>query len=322
MFSIAASGGQPGYAHTPQTRSAVKRLHGAHSVLPAESSPIKIPRVTTGSSHRSALSSYYLRSVLPVKYIITGAGGGLGYELGRAILSSKPGAKVMLTYRSEALPDNLRELKRNYPDQVNCSKLELTDFFGIKNFAENYKSKYGHVDVLCSCAAIFKPRDPKENTLRNLKYHPEMLAEAYSSNSAGHLVLISNLMKDDGQLLSGAEQAQSSGTGTPQKFLIIGSAGSRFSEDNPKLAKMGMTYASSKAALHMGVFKAADEEKDNKQFIISCVDPGWIDTKMGGAGAPSGSTEKAAIKISDLIGRISKKDCGRLLDCDGEALDY
>ena len=309
-----------GHASIPQTRSAVKRCHRESSVS-VTNPPVKRLKVSSSPNERTALSAHTLRAVQPVKYIITGAGGGLGHELGKAILSSKPGAEVTLTYRSEVIPYNLRELQRVYPCQVSCSRLDHNDPAGIETFAGDYGQKHGPVDVLLSCAAVFKPRDPKENTLRNLKNHPELLTEALSSNCAGHMSLVSHLMKDEPLRLR-HRQVQRTGNTIPQKFIIIGSAGSRFSDDNPKLPKMGLTYATSKAGLHMGVYKAAEEEKGNQQFITSCVDPGWIDTKMGGAGAPSGSTKKAAVKISGLIDTITKEDSGTLMDADGNKLNY
>ncbi|WP_066017736.1 SDR family NAD(P)-dependent oxidoreductase [Endozoicomonas atrinae] len=272
-------------------------------------------------NERIALAAHTLRPVRPEKYIITGAGGGLGYELGKAILSSKARADVTLTYRGKALPEKLQELQGKYPNQVSCSQLDLNDSDSIAKFTEDYGQKHGPVDVLLSCAAVFKPRDPKENTLRNLKNHPELLTEALSSNCEGHMSLVSHLMKDEPLRLR-QRQVQRTGNTIPQKFILIGSAGSRFSGDNPKLARMGLTYATSKAGLHMGVYKAAEEEKGNQQFIISCVDPGWMDTKMGGSGAPSGSTKEAAVKISGLIETITKEDSGTLMDSDGNKLNY
>ena len=310
------------HASIPQTRSAVKRCHSDHYVSVPEKAPVKRLKVFSSPNEQIALSAHTLRAVQPVKYIITGAGGGLGHELGKAILSSKPGAEVTLTYRGKALPEKLQELQRKYPCQVSCSQLDLNDSADIRNFARTYERANGSVDVLCSCAAVFKPRDPKENTLRNLKNHPELLTEALSSNCAGHMSLVSHLMKDSEPLQLRHRQVQRTGNTIPQKFIMIGSAGSRFSYDNPKLPKMGLTYATSKAGLHMGVYKAAEEEKGNQQFIVSCIDPGWIDTKMGGLGAPSGSTKKAAVKISGLIDKITKEDSGTLMDSDGNKLNY
>ncbi len=196
MLSTVLPGPQMGYASIPQTRSAVKRCHRESSVS-VTNPPVKRLKVSDSPNERIALAAHTLRPVRPEKYIITGASGGLGYELGKAILSSKAGADVTLTYRGMALPEKLQGLQGKYPNQVSCSQLDLNDSDSIAKFTEDYGQKHGPVDVLLSCAAVFKPRDPKENTLRNLKNHPELLTEALSSNCEGHMSLVSHLMKDE-----------------------------------------------------------------------------------------------------------------------------
>ena len=290
----------------------------------------RIPPSETTIGTAKILGDHEVKHKQPLNYIVTGAARGLGYELGKSIAQSDSGNHVTLTYRNEQKPENLQKLEAQHPNQVECLRLDLDNQESVATFANHYKEQHGRADVLCSCAAVYTPGGAKNNTLRLLKHHPEAMCKSFTSNCFGHFLLTSHLMAERSSPLASPSSSSLSAQRTHvsdekegvQKFILIGSGGSRFSEDNPKLPRMGFTYASSKAGLHMGVLKGGQEEQDNPSLIITTIDPGWMDTDMGGAGAPKGSTERAAQNITRLIPTLTKEASGKLLDAVGNVMKY
>jgi NAD(P)-dependent dehydrogenase (short-subunit alcohol dehydrogenase family) len=72
-------------------------------------------------------------------------------------------------------------------------------------------------------------------------------------------------------------------------------------------------YRASKAALNMAV-KAA--QPDYPRAILVAMSPGWVQTDMGGAGAPLTAAQSVA-SLRASIARLTRADQGAFLDHDG-----
>ncbi|KAL3148210.1 hypothetical protein ABBQ38_014207 [Trebouxia sp. C0009 RCD-2024] len=98
-------------------------------------------------------------------------------------------------------------------------------------------------------------------------------------------------------------------------------------EKNP-LSNKWIAYSASKAALNMQSSVFANElKKDN--FCIVSLEPGWVDTDMGGGNARKLGMEKAPTDAHYSIGtmlktikRLTVKDSGEFLAIDGNKMDY
>jgi NAD(P)-dependent dehydrogenase (short-subunit alcohol dehydrogenase family) len=79
-------------------------------------------------------------------------------------------------------------------------------------------------------------------------------------------------------------------------------------------------YRTSKAALNMAWSSLALEAKPRG---IACVlfSPGWVKTRMGGAGAQISAQESAA-DMRALIGKLTIADSGRFLRRNGSELPW
>lgn len=75
-------------------------------------------------------------------------------------------------------------------------------------------------------------------------------------------------------------------------------------------------YRASKAALNMFVRTLAGELAD-KRYVCVVLSPGWVQTEMGGAGAPL-SPEKSVRGMLDVIDRTTPKESGGFFDYRGK----
>ncbi|KAL0028677.1 hypothetical protein WJX79_010100 [Trebouxia sp. C0005] len=89
-----------------------------------------------------------------------------------------------------------------------------------------------------------------------------------------------------------------------------------------------IAYNASKAALNMQSSVFANELKKDKFCVVS-LEPGWVDTDMGGGNARKMGMEKAPTdahhSISTMlktIQQLSIKDSGEFLTIDGNKMDY
>ena len=72
-------------------------------------------------------------------------------------------------------------------------------------------------------------------------------------------------------------------------------------------------YRSSKAALNMAVAAA---QHDYPQATLVTLDPGWVQTDMGGAAAPL-SVAESVCGMREVLAQLTPEDKGRLLHHDG-----
>jgi len=73
------------------------------------------------------------------------------------------------------------------------------------------------------------------------------------------------------------------------------------------------SYSISKTALNMLTYKQAKEKED---FIVICIDPGWVKTDMGGKEAMLEPTESIT-PIIDFLKRLTKKESGGFFGYNG-----
>lgn len=86
--------------------------------------------------------------------VITGANSGLGYETALAL--AHKGATVVMTARSTSKGDSAREaIQREVPNaQLDLLLLDLASLASIRQFAEDFRARYAHLDVLYNNAGV------------------------------------------------------------------------------------------------------------------------------------------------------------------------
>jgi NAD(P)-dependent dehydrogenase (short-subunit alcohol dehydrogenase family) len=214
--------------------------------------------------------------------LITGANRGIGLEFARQY--SNDGWDVIATARHSS--DELEALG------VRVEPLDLTDADAVEAFPAKIE---GPPDLFVSNAGVSNPKvtataeDARE-------WQAMMMVNAIAPYMLGRALLAR--MTGDGKMI-----AISSGMGS------IGDNGGGW-----------VPYRTSKAALNMAWSSLALEARRNG---VTCVllSPGWVKTRMGGAGAEI-TPEESVSAMRKLIDRITIDDTGRFLRCDGSELPW
>ena len=106
----------------------------------------------------------------------------------------------------------------------------------------------------------------------------------------------------------------------PQVAPLVADAGGVFAFLSSSMSQIGSVpdsgswlYRTSKAALNMAVAAA---QHDYPDATLVTIDPGWVQTDMGGAGAAL-TVEKSVQGMRQVLASLTPADKGRLLHYDG-----
>lgn len=208
--------------------------------------------------------------------VVTGANRGLGYETVRQL--AQRGFHVILTARG--MQAGAEALKRLQAERlsVELRKLDVTATEDAQALAKYIKESLGHLDVLVNNAGILteSSRDSGAKSSTPLKVSPVTAMEHFNTNTLGAVRLIQALAP----LM-------------PEGARVI-----NVSTGMAALHDMGggyLAYRLSKTALN-AVTRIFASELRPRGICVNSVDPGWVRTDMGGAGA-NRSIEKGAETI-------------------------
>jgi NAD(P)-dependent dehydrogenase (short-subunit alcohol dehydrogenase family) len=215
--------------------------------------------------------------------LITGANRGIGLELARQYAAA--GWQVIATARqSSAELDALG---------VRVEPLDLADADAVPALAAQMDAP---LDLLIANAGTNHPMNGK--TADDARAWAEMMMV----NAIAPYILAKVLLPRLGQA-SGKAIAISSGMGS----IAENSGG-------------WVPYRTSKAALNMAWSSLALEAKALGVTAVA-VSPGWVKTRMGGAGAEI-TPEQSVTDLRALIERLTIEDSGRFLRRDGSELPW
>lgn len=109
----------------------------------------------------------------------------------------------------------------------------------------------------------------------------------------------------------------------PQVAPLVEAAQGRFAFISSDMARItgvsssySWTYRVSKAALNMAV---ASARHDYPQAILVALSPGWVQTDMGGSGAPL-TVEDSVSAMRATLARLTPADSGRFFGIDGQPM--
>lgn len=208
--------------------------------------------------------------------LITGANRGLGLETARQL--AQRGIHVILTARDlQAGAAALRTLQQQQlPAELR--KLDVTASEDAQALARYLRETHGHLDILVNNAGILpeSSQDQGAKSADPLKVSPATVMETLNTNTLGPIRLI-------------------------QALAPLMPAGSRIVNVSTGMAglhDMGgghLGYRVSKTALN-AVTRVFAAELSARGISVNSVDPGWVKTNMGGAGATR-SVEKGVETI-------------------------
>jgi NAD(P)-dependent dehydrogenase (short-subunit alcohol dehydrogenase family) len=210
--------------------------------------------------------------------LITGANRGIGLEFARQYLQD--GWDVIATARQRSVELDALNIR--------VEPLELSDLDAVASFGDRIGAP---LDVFIANAGTMKPTEAQ--TAEDGRAWAGML----TVNSIAPYLLAKSVLREVAAA-KGKMVAMTSGMGS------IGESSGGY-----------VPYRSSKAALNMAWHSLAIEAK-RSGVIAAVFDPGWVKTRMGGAGAPT-PPEQSVADMRRLIERLGLDDSGNFLKRDG-----
>jgi len=216
--------------------------------------------------------------------LITGANRGLGLEFVRQYAAD--GWKVIATVRNPDRADDLRRV----PGDIRIEQLDVADVDAIRAFASRIDEPIDH--LICNAGVMGKSSEVDPDswayTLRVNVIAPTVLALALVDRVAlgGKVVAITSKLGSIADNESGG----------------------------------GIIYRSSKAALNAAWRSLAIDWRD-RDLAVAMLHPGWVQTDMGGAQAPTPPEESIA-GLRRVIAELTREQSGSFLDYQGNEIPW
>ena len=217
--------------------------------------------------------------------LVTGANRGIGLQLCRQY--AERGWTAIGTARRPDEADELRAI-----DGAEVIALDVASEQSLATFADLLGER--PVDHLICNAGIGDWKEPDRATFTNV----------LAVNTVGAALTARRLKPN---LLAGGER----------KLAVVSSGvGSITNTDQPG----GIAYRTSKAAVNMA-FKAMALEWRDEGIAVVCLNPGWVQTDMGGPNATI-TTKESAQGILERMDELTVETTGRFVNWKGEELPW
>jgi NAD(P)-dependent dehydrogenase (short-subunit alcohol dehydrogenase family) len=203
--------------------------------------------------------------------LVTGANKGIGLEIVKQLATGKH--TVLLAARNVQKGDEAVEKLKALGLPAHFIQLEVTNAAHIQSAAEKIKSQFGKLDVLINNAAIMNRADASL-----LKTDETILRDTIETNAIAPLKITQAFVP---LMPAGARVIMVSSTGGSMTDIVGGWC---------------PVYCISKSMLnaatrHLAYYLA------NKKISVNAMCPGWVQTDMGGSGAPRKAAEGAATAL-------------------------
>lgn len=223
--------------------------------------------------------------------VVTGANRGIGLEVSKQLVSR--GIHVILTARDLGAARAAAETLARGGGSAEAFALDVTVPGALPPLAEHLRVK-GGLDILVNNAGValdgFNAGVARETI--DVNFHgPRLVTAALLPliRAGGRVVMVSSGLADRGGMGS-AVAAKFTDPSLSlddlvqhvERFVADVAAGRHRKEGWPSSA-----YGVSKAAINaLALVLARDLEGDPRHILVNAVCPGWVRTRMGGAGAP------------------------------------
>lgn len=234
--------------------------------------------------------------------LVTGAYKGLGFEWCRQL--GKLGYKVILTARDLEKAQDAAERLNEQELVIYHKALEVTDENQIQAIALWANEMFGHIDLIINNAGI-NPKDYSDKSRMAKAFYLDSLdakelMEVIHINSIAPLLIIKHFRL----LLKQSEQP-----------IVINISSWLASVSNLTFGGH-YGYVGSKNLLNV-LNKSMANELKNDNIISINVNPGWVQTDMGGLKAQFTTEEAVKNLIENILLKVKIADSGKFLNFDG-----
>ncbi len=227
------------------------------------------------------------------RIFITGANRGLGLEVVRQYLER--GDHVFAAARKF---DAVEQYDGKYKGKLSKITLDVDNLDAITAAAQKVRAEVDAIDILINNAAI-NPRTPAHRQLGSLE--AAALEHSIHTNAIAPLMLVQAFT----DLLKNGKH--------PKLINITSQQGSLQLKSG---AGGGYAYSISKVALNMATRLLAGDLASSG-VVTMMIHPGWVQTDMGGGGAPL-SPHESASSLLNIIDNLTAKDNGRFFNINGQ----
>jgi NAD(P)-dependent dehydrogenase (short-subunit alcohol dehydrogenase family) len=224
--------------------------------------------------------------------LITGANKGIGFETARQL--GKLGLVVVMGSRDEAKGRAAADkLRSEGIESVEAVRLDVTRPEDHKEVAKYLEGRHGRLDVLVNNAGIQLEELDFRNSFNTTSTGTlEILRRTFETNFFSTVALTRGLLPLIRKAPAGRIVNLSS---------ILGSLSLHADPSSGIYAKKVFAYDASKTALNAFTIHLAQELRDTK-IKVNSAHPGWVQTEMGGSGAPMDLSEgaKTSVQLATL----------------------
>ncbi len=225
------------------------------------------------------------------RILITGSNRGLGLEFVRQYLAR--GEQVFAACRAPQQASALQQLQTQHPDSLMLLPLEVTDQASINTAAQTV----GALDILINNAAILNRGD------RFGQLNAAEMLPVFEINTIAPVMVAQTFVP-----------ALKAGN-NPRLINISSSMGSITQASGGDIS-----YSASKAALNMFTHALSDALR-REDITAIALDPGWVQTDMGGPSASLTPPESIG-EMLKVIDGLTAQDAGRFLRYTGATVPW
>lgn len=234
--------------------------------------------------------------------LVTGAYKGLGFEFCREL--GRQGYKVILTARDHEKARKAAVLLNEQELVVYPKALEVTDEVQLAELADWAEKMFGKLDLVVNNAGVNPKDDADKNRMAKAFYlnqlDAEELLKVIHVNSIAPLLVVKHFRALLGKSEKPLVVNVSSWLGSVTKLSFGGHYG----------------YVGSKNLLNVFNKSMANELKQDGIICVN-VNPGWVQTDMGGANAHFSPAEAVRNIMENVLLKVSMDDTGKFLNYDG-----
>jgi NAD(P)-dependent dehydrogenase (short-subunit alcohol dehydrogenase family) len=208
--------------------------------------------------------------------LITGANKGIGFEISRQL--AKQGITVVMGARHERRGAEAAARLLHEGLEVHQVRLDVTDASTIETLPRFFQERFGRLDILVNNAGILQD----EGTPLD-KLDIQVLRQTFETNFFGAFAVTKALLplirvSEAGRIVNVSSQ--------------LGSLADICNPESAYAGFLSSAYSASKVALNALTVLLAKELRGTNVKVNSA-DPGWVQTDMGTALAPSTPEEGA-----------------------------